>query len=530
MFFQFDGNRGRSRAIFFLIVFFVIFFVLPIFRDKTLNFSEIIMDPSIKSESNVSYITLFPTKRIFLYIYIHIYLYYLSKLITNTIFTVIANPYYSKRVFSLAQSSNKLFIIEGNVSKSPTKATLDERFQVKRLYITADTRYNAGLIEGYITSNHIQAFLFYIRKLKKVLCNIVNVNETIINDTIDHYVKQKDNYDKEIMDHLNGIIEGYNMKESLSKLTMNDLFLINMLWEIDSYILNGTTNSKFDNLNEFVKFLILKGEGSANFLHSHNEFITNQIILSYFQYTPIPNNYRYYKWYRINPTMKNINIYEYEYNFVGYPGQIISTESISSLSKISTILTTQRISHFNQYITNVSKPDFIQLAEIKGKVTSSSDLKNGLSKLNCNSGMKFMIIEKSGCSYLNGKCNIDIIENLKEDVERYIYRFSIHLIVFILYYLFSKTIPMQSFYLSTPKPSFDIIYKKSQYNLFKNIINESLYNENFLKRSFRTTLSVSDSIYLLKKSFISNIRHIISMIYEEHGLIINEIEDRIEIK
>lgn len=93
----------------------------------------------------------------------------------------------------------------------------------------------------------------------------------------------------------------------------------------------------------------------------------------------------------------------------------------------------------------------------------------------------------------------------------------------------SKTLPWQSFFLSTPKPIDDIIYKESNYESVKNILNDSLYSEEYLKRYFKTTLSISDAIYLLKSSFISNIRHIISMVYEEYGLIISDMDDRIEI-
>ena len=51
-----------------------------------------------------------------------------------------------------------------------------------------------------------------------------------------------------------------------------------------------------------------------------------------------------------------------------------------------------------------------------------------------------------------------------------------------------------------------------------------------MKDYYRQTQTISESVYILKKSFISNIRHIVSDTYEEHGLILNEMEDRIEIK
>lgn len=312
-------------------------------------------------------------------------------------------------------------IIEGNVSSSSTTATFDERFHIKRLFVSSESWYNAGLIEGYVTSQNIQSFIVYLRKLKKVLCNIAGVNETIINNTIKSYVNEIESYDYEIMQHLNGILEGYNMKENLSKLSMEDLFLINMLWEIDSYILNGYDISKVDNLtlNDLVKFLILKGEASASFLHFHNEFLSNQILLNYFQYTPIPISYRFYKWYRIKPNIKYKNDFQFEYKFVSYPGQIVSTESISSLSNLSTVISTKRITQFNQNITIEKKPDFIKIAEIIRNVSSISMLKDKLSNMFSNSGSKFLIIESKGCSYMKEKCNVDVLENFRNKTYRY---------------------------------------------------------------------------------------------------------------
>lgn len=62
MFIQVGNDGSRTRMITLFVLVFIVFFVIPYFRDKSNEALPVVVDPQIQSASELTYITLFPLK------------------------------------------------------------------------------------------------------------------------------------------------------------------------------------------------------------------------------------------------------------------------------------------------------------------------------------------------------------------------------------------------------------------------------------------------------------------------------------